>query len=81
LLDDNTARYIIEQAGNIPYYIQLLAAEIWQDMIATHKFRLSATSTTQKALSGLVESGIVEKAEGNYFIGDPFFKRFLLRYA
>jgi AAA+ ATPase superfamily predicted ATPase len=136
LIDDNTARYIIEQAGNIPYYIQLLAAEIWQDMITTHKqvnksmialcagrivdlksdyytelydrqsayqkkllnalmisgenvfsanytkrFRLSATSTTQKALSGLVESGIIEKAEGSYFIGDPFFRRFLLRYA
>jgi predicted transcriptional regulator len=47
----------------------------------TKRFRLSATSTTQKALSGLVESGIVEKSEGSYFIGDPFFKQFLLRYA
>ena len=47
----------------------------------TKRFRLSATSTTQKAIAGLVESGIVEKTEGSYFIGDPFFKRFLLRYA
>jgi len=45
------------------------------------RFRLSATSTTQKALLGLLESGIVEKVEGIYFIGDPFFKRFLSRYA
>ncbi len=45
------------------------------------RFRLSATSTTQKALAVLVESGVVEKVEGNYFISDPFFKRFLSRYA
>ena len=45
------------------------------------RFRLSAVSTTQKALAGLVESGVIEKIEGRYFIGDPFFKRFLLRYA
>jgi hypothetical protein len=45
------------------------------------RFRLSATSTTQKALLGLVESSIVEKVNGNYFIADPFFKRFLSRYA
>ena len=47
----------------------------------TKRFRLSATSTTQKALLGLVENGVVEKVEGNYFIADPFFKRFLFRYA
>jgi len=137
LLDDQTARYLIEEAGNIPYYIQLLAAEVWQDIIVsshkqihkgiialcaerivalksdyytelydrqsayqkkmlnaivisgenvfsadyTKRFRLSAVSTTQKALISLVESGIVEKVEGRYYIGDPFFKRFLLHYA
>ena len=37
LFDDDTARYIIAQAGNIPYYIQLLAAEIWQDIISSHQ--------------------------------------------
>lgn len=118
------------------YYIQLLAAEVWQYLVATSsaltthiisscakrivdlksdyyielydrqsayqkkllksllisgenvfsadfakRFRLSATSTTQKALQGLVESGIVEKTGATYFIGDPFFKRFLLIYA
>jgi uncharacterized protein len=135
-IDETNAKYLIEQAGNIPYYIQLLAAEIWQYLVSSkqdvnaetialcaeqivdlkndyyfelfdrqsnyqkkllksimisgenlfsaeyaRRFRLSATSTTQKAISGLVESGVVEKVEGNYFITDPFFKRFILRYA
>ena len=135
-IEDKVSNYIIEQAGNIPYYIQLLAAEVWQFTISsqqevnieivaycserivdlkndyyfelygkqsayqkkllkslvisgenvfsadyTRRFRLSATSTTQKALHGLVESSVVEKVEGNYFISDPFFKRFLIRYA
>ncbi|MCK5170567.1 MAG: ATP-binding protein [Bacteroidales bacterium] len=135
-IDDSSAVFLIEQAGNIPYYIQLLAAEVWQYLVSTTKdlntdiiaicaegivdlkndyyfelydrqssyqkkllksllvcgenvfsadyakrFRLSATSTTQKALLVLVENGIVEKVEGTYFIGDPFFKRFLSRYA
>lgn len=135
-LDDTSAQFLIEQAGNIPYYIQLLAAEVWQYLVSSpcvlnidiiaicaeaivdlksdyyfelfdrqsayqkkllksllisgenvfsadyaKRFRLSATSTTQKALVGLVECGLVEKLEGTYFIGDPFFKRFLSRYA
>jgi uncharacterized protein len=135
-IDKDVSLYLIEQAGNIPYYIQLLAAEVWQYVVSSHqeveievislcaenivdlksdyyfelydrqtayqkkllksllisgknvfsadytrRFRLSATSTTQKALIGLVESGIVEKVEGIYFIADPFFKRFLSRYA
>lgn len=128
--------FLIEQAGHIPYYIQLLAAEVWQQIVApslkidkelivmcaekivdlksdyyyelygrltayqkkllkalvvsgenvfsanyAKKFRLSAASTTQKAIFGLVESGIIEKTEGRYFIGDPFLKQFLTRYA
>jgi hypothetical protein len=136
LIDEPVSLYLIEQAGNIPYYIQLLAAEVWQNMVSLQReinteviatcaerivdlksdyyfelydrqsayqkklmksllisgenvfsasygkrFRLSATSTTQKALLGLVESSIVEKVNGSYFIADPFFKRFLSRYA
>ena len=135
-IDEATAIFLIKQAGNIPYYIQLLAAEVWQYLISsskdlntniisecaegivdlksdfyfelydrqssyqkkllksllisgenvfsadyTKRFRLSATSTTQKALLGLIETGIVEKLGGIYFISDPFFKRFLSRYA
>lgn len=136
IIDETVSLCLIEQAGNIPYYIQLLAAEVWQYMISlqhevnieiisicaerivdlkndyyfelydrqsayqkkllksllvsgenvfsadyTKRFRLSATSTTQKSLLGLVENGIIEKVKGNYFVADPFFKRFLTRYA
>jgi hypothetical protein len=136
LIDETVSLYLIEQAGNIPYYIQLLASEVWQYMVSSQRevnievvalcaerivdlkndyyfelygrqsanqkkllksllisgenlfsadyarrFRLSATSTTQKALLGLVENGVVEKVDGHYFISDPFFKRFLFRYA
>lgn len=35
-IDNQTAQYIIEQSGDIPYYIQLLASEIWQYVINTH---------------------------------------------
>lgn len=135
-IDEPTALFLIAQAGNIPYYIQLLAAEVWQHLVSssvdltediiavcagrivdmksdyyfelydrqsayqkkilksllisgenvfsaeyTKRFRLSATSTTQKALMGLIDSGVVEKAGGTYFVGDPFLKRFLSRYA
>ncbi len=45
------------------------------------QFRLSAISTTQKALASLIESGIAEKVEGRYFISDPFFKRYIARYT
>jgi len=135
-IEQHLALFIIEQAGVIPYYIQLLAAEVWQYVVNsiqkidreliikcaekivdlksdyyyelydklsayqkkllkalvvsgenvfslnyTKKFRLTAASTTQKALAGLIESGIVEKVNGRYFIGDPFFKQFIIRYA
>ena len=35
-IDVPEALYLIEQSGDIPYYIQLLAAEIWQYMITLH---------------------------------------------
>lgn len=35
-INNSTAMYIIGQSGDIPYYIQLLAAEIWQYMINSH---------------------------------------------
>ncbi len=135
-IDKATAQFLIEQAGLIPYYIQLLAAEVWQHVVASSlkidkelimmcaekivdlksdyyyeqydrltayqkkllkaiavsgenvlsanyakQFRLSAASTTQKAIAGLIESGIIEKTERRYFISDPFLKQFLTRYA
>jgi len=133
-LDEITASRLIEKAASIPYYIQLLAAEVWQDVINTtdtiteeivdtcadrildlkqdfyfelfahhtayqkkllkaialdgqnifsssyaRQYRLSAPSTTQKALSGLVNNGVLEKNKNNYVFSDPFFKWFVLR--
>lgn len=135
-ISQTSALHLIRQAGNIPYYIQLLAAEVWQYLVSepreadnetidicarnivslksdyyfelydrqsayqkkllkaliisgenifsasyARQFRLSATSTTQKAIHGLLDNGLVEKADGTYFIADPFFKRFLSIYA
>lgn len=135
-IDKQTALSLIEEAGDIPYYIQLLAAEIWQYMITSQtlitnetiklcstriivlkqdyyfelfdrqsitqkqllkalvvsgdnvfsseyakRFRLSASSTIQKAILVLMESGIIDRTLNTYFISDPFFKRFILNYA
>ena len=125
---------IIHSVDNIPYYIQLLAAEIWQYMVPdmhevseeivdecvsriiemkhdyyfelfdrfsasqkrllvalsqsgdnvfssgyVTKYRLVGASSIQKSLSVLIESGVVEKSESVYAIGDPFFKRFVMQ--
>lgn len=133
-LDPETAAVLIEKAGYIPYYIQFLASEIWQEAVNSqkavnrdiidlcadkildrkndfyfelfdrqtayqkkllkalaisgqnvfsneysHRFRLSAASTTQKALAGLVNNGIIEKHGHIYNFTDPFFKWFVLR--
>jgi AAA+ ATPase superfamily predicted ATPase len=135
-LNRQTAIYLIEQSADIPYYIQLLAAEIWQYMITSQKtvtseivdfcttrivdikqdyyyelfdrqsamqkqllkaltqsgenifsaqysrrYRLTTASTTQKAIMALMDNGIIDKTGNNYFIGDPFFKRFIQNYA
>jgi len=32
-IDENTAKYLIAVAADIPHYIQLLASEIWQDAV------------------------------------------------
>lgn len=135
-LDKETADYLIEQSGNVPYYIQFLASEIWQYIINQRKavdkeiinvcsnkildlksdyylelfdrqtsyqkkllkalaisesnifsadyakkFRLSAQSTTQKALTGLINCGLIEKNGNDYSFDDPFFRQFVLRLA
>ena len=135
-IDRPTALFLIEQSGNIPYYIQLLSSEIWQYMITSQtivtneivtgcteriiglksdyyfelfdhqsimqkqllkalvhsgenffsadyikRFRLTTASTTQKAVSVLLESGLIDKTENVYFISDPFFKRFIQNYT
>ncbi len=134
-LGREAATRLIAEAGGIPYYIQFLAAEIWQRCINRQgtvndeiiavcadsildlkgdyyfelfdrqtayqkkllkalaadgqnvfsaeyagRFRLSAASTTQKALNGLINAGIIEKYQSAYTFDDPFFKRYLLRF-
>lgn len=133
-LNESTASGLIGQAGNVPYYIQFLASEVWQycinrietvsdEIIAlcaarildlkgdyyfelfdrqtsyqkkllkalatdnqnvfsteyAGRFRLSAASTTQKALNGLINGGIIEKYQKHYLFDDPFFKKYILR--
>ncbi len=134
VLDEPAALKVIEEAADVPYYIQFLASEIWQycvnrtkkvtgEIIAActgrvldlkgdyyfelfdrqtayqkkllralavdssnvfsadyaGRFRLSAVSTTQKALNGLIHSGIIEKNQAVYTFTDPFFRRYVLR--
>lgn len=59
-IDDQTAQFLIEQSGDIPYYIQLLASEIWQYVINTH-----AKITEEMVL--ICAKRIVELKQDYYF--------------
>jgi len=41
-IDNNTAEYLLQAAGNIPYYIQYIAFEIWQHMILSDENNIAA---------------------------------------
>jgi uncharacterized protein len=43
--------------------------------------RLSASSTVQKSVSILMDSGLVDKSSNKYFISDPFFQLYIQNYA
>lgn len=128
--------YIVEKATNIPYYIQLLAAEVWQSVIVgkdditrqiiedcclrvvnlkkdyyselfdkhsegqknvllalcksgnniysagyIQKNRLKAVSSVQKSIMVLMDSGIVDKEDDEFFISDPFFKLYMEQFC
>lgn len=60
VIDTETAIYLLQEAGDIPYYIQLLAAEIWQYMIT------SLTVVTVEIVS-LCANRIVELKSDYYF--------------
>ena len=134
-IDENTAKYLIDVAADIPHYIQLLASEIWQDAINSKsiianemvdesakkilahksdyymelfdrqsqsrkqllkaltidgksifsteyikKHQLPATATLQRAVKGMINNGVIEKNNNEYFIADPFFKLFVGQY-
>lgn len=40
IITEQMAQYLIQTAGNIPYYIQLIASEVWQNSI-THSTNIS----------------------------------------
>ena len=43
-----------------------------------HAHRLPSASTLQRAVNKLINEGVIEKANDEYFIADPFFKRFIV---
>lgn len=59
-LSRETAQYIIDAAADIPHYIQLLAAEIWQYSIGSH------TIITEKMVDKCVEQVLILK--GDYYM-------------
>lgn len=44
-------------------------------------YRLPSSATLQRAEKGLVNDGVIDKAEGKHFITDPFFKIFLQHFV
>ena len=133
-ITEEIANYIIETAGNIPYYIQFLSAETWQTSINTEnkvinkqhvdsavdrlltirndyyweklerqtankkkilialahsgkevfskknavRFGLSTPSSIQKSIVNLLDEGIIERFNNEYYFSDPFFRDFIL---
>jgi AAA+ ATPase superfamily predicted ATPase len=44
------------------------------------KYRLPAAATLQRAVKELINDGIIEKTDNQYYITDPFFKWFVAQY-
>ena len=42
------------------------------------RHRLTPASTVQKSVAVLTEDGVIEKEGGNYFISDPFLRRYII---
>jgi len=131
-IENSVIKQIIDEADNIPHYIQLLCAELWQQIMPNKKVvtkddvnivakrvvaaksdyymelfdrqsvskkqllvalshggksvfsveyirtnRLPAVGTIQRAMKGLLLDGIIERKGNEYFIADPFFRRFV----
>jgi len=53
-IDNDTAKYLLQAAGNIPYYIQYIAYEIWQNMILSNKNNI-ATKHIDEAVKRVLE--------------------------
>jgi len=53
-IDNDTAKYLLHTAGNIPYYIQYIAFEIWQNIILSDKNRIT-TKHIDEAVKQVLE--------------------------
>ena len=53
-IDNDTAKYLLQTAGNIPYYIQYIAFEIWQNIILSDKNRIT-TKHIDEAVKRVLE--------------------------
>lgn len=132
-IDESTARRIVSETANVPYYLQELSSQVFDAVVAAERDwvedadvdvgiagllaenadyyveRLSSLSTTQRllvaalaaepvrefaedyraryglggsstvhaALKAVIEKGIVESETEGYFVGDPFFARYV----
>ena len=82
LMSENTD-YYVEKLSTLSAMQRLLVAalaaepvrEFTEDYRARHS--LGGSSTVHTALKALVEKGIVESEPDGYFIGDPFFARYV----
>ena len=53
-IDNDTAKYLLQTAGNIPYYIQYIAFEIWQNIILSDQNRIT-TKHIDEAVKRVLE--------------------------
>jgi AAA+ ATPase superfamily predicted ATPase len=91
IIDDSTARVLAFKGD---YYMELFdrrsqsqkqlllaLAREGKNIFSTaymQTHRLPGSSTLQRAVKDLFEEGIIEKLNDEYFIADPFFKRFII---
>jgi len=52
-LSKSVANYLIDKVNSIPYYIQFVAAEIWQDLI--NKRKVVETGNIDRAIKSIIE--------------------------
>ena len=82
LMSENTD-YYVEKLSTLSSMQRLLvaalAAEPVREFTGDYRARhsLGGSSTVHTALKALIERGVVESEPDGYFIGDPFFSRYV----
>lgn len=82
LLAENTDYYVEKLStlsGVQRLLVAALAAEPVREFTEDYRMRhsLGGSSTVHTALKAVIEKGVVESEAGAYFIGDPFFARYI----